>query len=446
MKTLIYIGIVMLFASCEKFLDIKPNQRLAIPSQLKDLQALMDDVNLISDNKGGVVGEVSADDYYLPESAWKGLSQEAHRRIYLWEKDNIFMPLSNEWMLSYRSVYSTNVVLDNIQEIIPDKTEQDQWNNIKGQAHFIRARQFFENVLVWSSIYNENTADQDLGIPLRLSQDFNIPSVRPSVRIVYRQVIDDLKQAVDLLPETPLVKTRASKPAAYGLLARVYLAMGRYDSCYHYTDLAMTINSDLIDYRTEIDPSSIQPFKQFNKEVLFDSYISHPNLYAKNARVDSSLYAMYEASDIRKTAYFTPENDGSYSFKGYYSITLFGGVATDELYLMRAECSARLGNVEQALLDLNALLEKRYIRDAFQPVKQRDPRLLLGIILEERRKELLFSGIRWMDIKRLNRDGANIKLKRVLGTTGYELLPGSPRFNLTIPEDVISQSGMPQNP
>lgn len=436
----------MLFASCDKFLDVKPNQRLAIPNKLKDLQALMDDVNLISNNQGAVGGEVSADDYFLPETAWKGLSQEAYRRIYIWEKDNIFMPSANEWMLSYRSVYSTNVVLDNIAEIIPDKIEFDQWNNIKGQALFIRARQFFDNVLAWSSIYNEPTADQDLGIPLRLSQDFNIPSTRASVADVYRQVIDDLKEAATLLPTTALVKTRASRPAAYGLLARTYLAMGRYDSCYHYTDLALKINSDLIDYRTEIDPSSTQPFEQFNKEVLFDSYISHPNLYARNARVDSSLYDMYEASDIRKKAYFIPQSDGSYSFKGYYSITLFGGVATDELYLMRAECSTRMGDINNALLDLNTLLEKRYIKNAFQPITEREPKVLLDIILRERRKELLFRGIRWMDIKRLNRDGANIKLKRVLGTTVYELLPGSPRFNLTIPELVITQSGMPQNP
>lgn len=445
MRKLAYIWMVLLFASCESFLDEKPNQRLAIPSKLKDLQALMDNVNTINYNDIQAA-EVSSDDYYLPESVWRGLPREDYRRMYIWEKDNIFWPLSNDWMRSYRIIYSANVVLDNLGNIIPSRAEQDQWDNVKGQAHYIRARQFFQNVLVWSSIYNEQTADQDLGIPLRLSQDFNVPSVRPSVRSVYEQIIDDLQKAIATLPVTPLVKTRASLPAAYGLLGRVYLAMGKYDSCYQYTDLALQLHAELLDYRTEIDPAGTLPFEQFNKEVLFESIISHPNLYTTNARIDSNLYDMYSDNDIRKQAYFISNNDGSYSFKGHYSIILFGGIATDELYLMRAESSARLGNIEHALSDLNTLLEKRYQSGTFEPINARDPEILLDIILQERRKELLMRGIRWMDIKRLNRDGADIKLKRVLDGNTYELLPNSPRFNLTIPEDVITLSGIPQNP
>lgn len=445
MKALKFIFVIFIFNSCESFLEIKPNQKLAIPNKTKDLQALMDDPNMFN-SWDVAAGEVSADDYFLTESTWKGLSDESIRRMYVWEKNDIFLASSNDWFRSYRLIYYANVVLDNLEDIIPDKANQDEWNNIKGQALFIRARQFFQNVLVWSNIYNESTANRDLGIPLRLSQNFNLVSVRPSVSDVYEQIIDDLKQATLYLPETPLVKTRGSLLAAYGMLGRVYLAMGQYDSCHYYTDLALRAGGELLDYRTEIDVSSTKPFLQFNKEVLFDSYITNSALYERNAMVDTVLYDMYVEGDIRKKAFFTQTANGNHSFKGYYSLGLFGGVATDELYLMRAECNIRLGRVEDALLDLNTLLEKRFLAEAFNPVEVRDVKILLDIILKERRKELLLRGIRWMDIKRLNRDGANIKLKRVIGDKVYELSPESPRFNLSIPEDVIIKSGIPQNP
>ncbi|SEM08104.1 hypothetical protein SAMN05216436_101351 [bacterium A37T11] len=55
-------------------------------------------------------------------------------------------------------------------------------------------------------------------------------------------------------------------------------------------------------------------------------------------------------------------------------------------------------------------------------------------------------GLRWMDIKRLNKEGANITLTRNLNGQIYTLPPNDPRFALPIPEDVIDLSGMQQNP
>lgn len=50
-----------------------------------------------------------------------------------------------------------------------------------------------------------------------------------------------------------------------------------------------------------------------------------------------------------------------------------------------------------------------------------------------------------MDIKRLNKEGANITLTRTLNNSVYELLPNDLRSALPIPEDIISLSGMEQN-
>ncbi|HEY0177744.1 MAG TPA: RagB/SusD family nutrient uptake outer membrane protein, partial [Pedobacter sp.] len=69
----------------------------------------------------------------------------------------------------------------------------------------------------------------------------------------------------------------------------------------------------------------------------------------------------------------------------------------------------------------------------------------LRIVLQERRKELIMRGIRWMDIKRLNKEGANITLTRKLNGNVYTLPANDLRFALPIPDDVIAFSGMKQN-
>ena len=54
-------------------------------------------------------------------------------------------------------------------------------------------------------------------------------------------------------------------------------------------------------------------------------------------------------------------------------------------------------------------------------------------------------GLRWMDLKRLNKEGANIVLKRVTEDKEYTLLPNSNFYALPIPEDIIQLTGMPRN-
>ncbi|MNT38972.1 hypothetical protein D3C71_1410060 [compost metagenome] len=58
----------------------------------------------------------------------------------------------------------------------------------------------------------------------------------------------------------------------------------------------------------------------------------------------------------------------------------------------------------------------------------------LNKVLIERRKELVWrAGLRWDDIRRLNKEGANISLSRKLGNETYVLKAGSPQFAFPIP-------------
>ncbi len=121
-------------------------------------------------------------------------------------------------------------------------------------------------------------------------------------------------------------------------------------------------------------------------------------------------------------------------------------ITMDELYLIAAESYARTNDIANAMNMLNSLLITRWKTGTFVPFSASTKEGALQIIKEERRKELLFRGIRWADLKRYNRDGDAITLTRTIGGQTYTLPPNDPRYAIAIPEDIIALTGMPQNP
>src|SRR5690606_36771491 len=146
-------------------------------------------------------------------------------------------------------------------------------------------------------------------------------------------------------------------------------------------------------------------------------------------------------NDLRKQCFFRSYS-GGYIFKGSYTGNLspFGGVATDEMYLIKAECLARAGQVTVSLTLLNELLLSRWDKSVeYVPIAADNPKKALDIILEERRKELVGRGLSWGDINRLNIDPlyGNITLQRMVDRKPKLLPPNDPRFVFPIPDDEI---------
>jgi tetratricopeptide (TPR) repeat protein len=444
------IILLVMITGCKKYLDAKPNKALAVITSLRDIQALLDYYVVMNQGKdAGGSGEVSADDYYLlslPSQDFTTLAA-GYKNQYTWEKDHLFDELLiDDWTTVHQILKVANTVLDNIGNVEITANNANDWNNAKGQAFFYRAKSFLQVALQWAPAYDKTTAATDLGIPLRLTSDFNIPSVRSTVQETYDRIIADFKEAISLLPINQVKVTRPTKTATYAFLARTYLAMREYDSCFRYATLAFQLNNTLVDYNT-IDSNVLKglvPFQQFFPEVLFESSMFTPApLVNSKAKIDSFLRQSYSANDWRKFAFI----NAAFGFKGSYTNTgLFGGIATDEVYLMRAECYARQGDATAAMKDLNDLLRKRWRTSTYVDQTASSPADALNKILVERRKELLMRGLRWMDLKRLNKDGANITLRRLMNGQSYTLPPNDLRYALAIPEDVILLTGMPQNP
>src|SRR5690606_30182056 len=119
-----------------------------------------------------------------------------------------------------------------------------------------------------------------------------------------------------------------------------------------------------------------------NPEVIFLTILV-PSTYlgsSNNTLVDSTLYNSYSENDLRKIIFFNKSGlfRGSYMGERRYQ---FSGLAVDEMYLIRAECYARSGNIEEARADLNALLVKRWKERSFEPVLIYDHEKLLKKVL-----------------------------------------------------------------
>jgi len=440
-----YIIIWLLLTSCKHYLDAKPDVKLEVPTTIQDLQLLMDDYGTMN-NAWPAAGGLMSDNFYLAAADWNALP-ESDQDLYIWQRTD---QTNDYWNAPYQAILNTNVVLENVDKARSTGSAED-WNNLKGTALFFRAMYFHALAQLFAKPYDATTAAQDPGIPLRLTSNYNDPTVRATVAQTYDRILYDLKTALTLLPGTPAIKSRPGKPAAYGALALVYLDMRDYVRAGAYADSCLQLYNRLMDYNA-LDTLADAPVPRFNDEVIFEMISPIANaLLPAVCKIDTAFYNTYAVNDLRKRIYFTGTDANS--FKGDYAGMgadngyIFAGIVTDEMYLVRAESRARAGNTSQAMSDLNALLVKRWRKGAFVPLIAADATDALKQILRERRKELLFRSARWADLRRLQQEPAfAITPQRMLNGQTYTLPLNSPRYVLQIPGNVVSMTGIAQNP
>ncbi len=439
--------------SCKKdWLDAKPNLSLVVPSTVKDYQAILDNNTgtTLFNNNQSALSEVGAGDFYLLYTTWQALDNTQERNAYLWNPDIYTGETAYDWNDTYNRVLNENIVLDGIAKVPSDQTSLADWNNVKGTALFYRAYDFWNLAQEFAKAYDPNTASSDLGIPLRTNPDINVKSVRATVQQTYDKIINDLLLAKTLLPGASLFPTRPGKAAVYGLLSRTYLSASNYDKALLYADSCIQLSSQLLDYNS-LSKTSSRPIARFNKEVIYHHTLEYYSAFTNsspNLIVDSILYNSYDPNDLRKKIFFK-DVSGFKTRKASYggSSIPFGGIATDEIYLIRAECHARKNDVASAMKDLNTLLSTRWLTGTFVPYAAVNSTDALLQILAERRKELVYRGLRWSDLKRLNKDPKTVViLTRTLNGKSYSLPPNSNLYIFPIPPAEVQLSGLPQNP
>jgi len=438
-------------SGCMKdYLEEKRDKSQVIPVSLKDYHMILEHNKM--NNMYPVLGEVGSDDYYISKTQWDGLSDPVQKNAYVWADEVFEESRSIDWNNGFEKILLTNFVIEGVRDMEYSARDAGFHHTVLGSGYFLRALSYFKLAQLFCKQYDVGTADKDLGMPLRTSPNINKYFSRATLSATYRFILDDLLEANRLLPIKSELNTRPSKAAALGALAMVYHQMEVYEKAEAYADSALMVYATLIDYnKVDVDLASPFPlYGQGNPEIVFYSSMGYMAILA-NARltVDSTLYGMYENTDLRKSAYFTT-NGGRVVPKPLYfgqSDGFFCGITTAELLLIRAESRLRIGNREGAIGDLNRLHAHRYVTGNVPKIASD---ISYGALLEktlvERRKELVFRGRRWSELRRLNKNKETMtSIRRKLGDEEYELPVGSAKWTWPIPSNVITLGGYQQN-
>jgi len=449
-------GILLLIYSCKKqdaWLNAKQLQGDVVPRTLADYQAVLD-WNPAMNDRESISGLLGTDNLYMKDADYAATDQQT-ASLYSWQNTIWANGTSSDWSDLYASMEYANVVLDGIAGM---NAQQAGYSNLKGEALFYRGFALYNLAQVFCKPYSAASANTDMGVPVRLSSDANILYPRGTLQQTYLQMISDVTASANLLDKQPLTIYRPSTNAANALLAKIYLVMGDYSNAGTYANKVLLNGTSLLDFNNTT-LASLNNYYRFppnginNPEIIFYASCSDYAAISASPRtrgsVDTNLYNSYNDNDLRKSLFYVSLN-GTERFRGDYAASggVFCGIATNEVYLIRAECNARQGNTSPAMADLNKLLKNRYATGTFTNLTAADATTALQLVLQERRKELPFTAnIRWEDLRRLNTDPTfRVTVTRIINGTVYTLPPNDPKYVLPIPDNEIQLSGIQQNP
>lgn len=439
------------FASCNDFLDTTP-KGLVIPQKVEDFKGMIIDVS--STNTAYPLANICSDDVlYLEPTA-----NSSTTNAYLWLEDFYKESESDEaWNANYEEIYKMNVVIANIMGATEGTQEEKE--ELLVEAKVSRAYMFWYLQSLYAKAYDPATASTDLSVPLPLVPDLEAKLPRSTVEQVTAQILDDLKDAENYMPEIAYNNYRPTKASVHGLRARIYFYMGRYDDAATEAGKALAYNNKLEDMRTWSFKDEAKPTAGVNNKPL-NTYESAEKIWYRGTGFETMLASMCISDDLQalygskkdlrfKFWFSNIARDGDPWEDGHdrYLSELDYNIGVPEMMLIQAEALARK-NDASCLDILNELRKYRFADADYRPLTAADGTSLLTIVLDERRRELPLGGLRWLDMKRLCKEGLYTRtLEREFEGTTYRLEPNSNRYVFPISRQVLNMnSNITQNP
>jgi hypothetical protein len=383
------------------------------------------------------------------------------------------------WRGPWPGILYCNLVIKNVPGINMDTTLR---NRVVGEAKFLRANYYFILVRYFGDLPIITTPQ---------SPSDNLYPARSSQQDVYNLIIQDLKDAINLLPSRDTYSGadvgRASKGSAVGLLAKVYLTLKDYADvvplCQQVTSLGYALNANYADNFDPAHKNSVESlfevqysgsttygfFDDLNQASWTSTFMGPRNTtfvggaYGWNQPTQEFVDS-YEAGDLRKDKTILyqgcPDFNGNiyssvYSTTGYnvrkflvptsvspqYNTSAedFPVLRYADVLLMEAEAMNELGQTTQAESPLNQVRQ----RAGLPEIHGQSQSAMRNTILHERRVELAFEGDRWFDLIRVDNGQYGLDFLHSIGKTNAT----SKNLLMPIPQvELDANPNLTQNP
>ena len=410
-----YTPIILLLAviaSCKKsFLEIKP-KGIVIAEKTSDYDLLLNNLDLI--NIGANAQFLLGDEIVMKDPAYTGASFR-EKQLFKWDY-NIYNADEDatETLIPSKGLYIYNKIIGEV--MASTEGSEAVKKSLQAEALTGRAWTYFLLINYYGKPYNAATAATDPGFPLITKADVNGTDYRrASVQAVYDLIVSDLTTAIPNLINTGVPhRIRVGKATAQGLLAKVYIFMGKYAEALpllneSINNLAQsTVQTGLYNFNTAYPgfPTAVNDIENMYAKGLTNNYISATQTLVW---LTPEAAALFGPTDVRLAKWYTNTTtltNGVKLIRRGATTVSFWGVRVPELYLFRAEMKARANDLSGAVSDLEYLRQNRMpAADAKVPAAAQASKMaLLQFILEERIREFAVTGYRWYDMRRLSSD------------------------------------------
>lgn len=402
---------LLLLNSCDNFLEVDPptsqlnsgnvfDEKATANAAMSDIYSKMRDAGLLTGYSSGISQMLGL---YTDEMILYGSGEDLQLAY-----DNSLLASTNTiktlWNDTYSQIYSANALIAGVDgsQMLPDGDKRQ----LKGEALFVRALLHFHMANIYGPIPYVKTMDYLV----------NSQVTRITEAEVFEECSADLEQAIVLLPQEYISgeRTRPNSFAAHALLSRIALYAGQYEIASNEASAVLN-QTGLYVFENNLENTFLKESHatiwQFSpgydgaNSIEATTFVFETGPPPVSALSEDLLNA-FPTGDLRRANWIREISDGNSSWFHPYKYKVVSGspaieysivLRLSEVYLIRAEARARMGELTGAREDLDVIRLAAGIGPSLATTQQG----LLEDILLQRRLELFSEfGHRFFDLKR----------------------------------------------
>ncbi|GET25614.1 RagB/SusD family nutrient uptake outer membrane protein [Prolixibacter sp. NT017] len=441
------------FTACDDYLGVIPKGE-KIPETLADFEAM---IRYEYGNHRVDVTQalILLNDQWVSSSSWS--YYPLYKANYFWDEaaDRVALNNSDEttYYASYSAINSFNLIISNA--LTSTEATEIEKQEVWAQAKVLRAMTYFNLANYYADTYDAATASNKLSVPLITSADVNAPYTQVSIQEMYDFILKDMEEALPYLPKVAATALHPNLGTAYAFYARVYLQMNNYNKALEFANKALGENDELYDWTTYYEEnkdqitnpeSYIRTASPMGYDYVENYSFRHGSTYYSSSEksLTTERAATFEQGDARFLSRWKLRTVGTDTYyygtlQGYFN---YGGITTVEVYLIKAECLARAGDIEGAMAALNTVRKTRILPEYYADLTATSEAEAMANIIQTKRNELILTLIPFCDIRRLNQEGTyTTTLSKVVDGETLTLSPDSHMWTMPFPQGAIDNPG-----